>query len=141
MRVRFRTSRQKSCDCSSSPDQSGTLRRLALRIAPPPRIFFCVLLGAHASCVQGVRHLSFILSDLRATVVETHEEGPMVRKIARREFFQTAASAGIGFGAASPLAAAFGADAPNNKIVVAVMGTNSRGASLARSFARVPGAE
>ncbi len=65
----------------------------------------------------------------------------MTRQIARRKFFQRAASAGIGLGAASTFAAAFGADAPNNKIVVAVMGTNSRGASLARSFARVRGSE
>ncbi|MGH2396753.1 MAG: hypothetical protein ACRDFW_07160 [bacterium] len=59
----------------------------------------------------------------------------MIRKIARREFFQTAASAGISFGTAATLAAALGAHAPNNKIVVAVMGTNSRGGSLARGAA------
>jgi predicted dehydrogenase len=61
-----------------------------------------------------------------------------MKEITRREFVEKAAAAGIGLGAIS---AASGVAAPNNKVVVAVMGTNSRGASLARSFARNPGSE
>src|SRR5688572_5745991 len=62
----------------------------------------------------------------------------MKRDITRREFVGKAAAAGVGLGAISAVS---GVASPNNKIVVAVMGTNSRGASLARSFARIPGSE
>ncbi|PYJ10579.1 MAG: dehydrogenase, partial [Verrucomicrobia bacterium] len=60
-------------------------------------------------------------------------------KLNRREFVRRAALAT----AAAPavLRAVRGAAAPSNRVVLAVMGTNSRGTALARGFARLEGAE
>src|SRR3712207_2905677 len=62
--------------------------------------------------------------------------------VPRREFVKkvTAASLGLGVtGVQSPAILAGGS--ANEKVVVAIMGTNSRGAALAEGFARLPGAE
>jgi predicted dehydrogenase len=60
----------------------------------------------------------------------------------RREFIKKATVAGLGLGimgAPGPLILANGS--PNEKIVVAIMGTNGRGIALAEGFATLPGAE
>jgi predicted dehydrogenase len=58
----------------------------------------------------------------------------------RREFVKSAAVTGVGLGMAPALARG-ATPAPSDRVRVAVMGTNSRGAALARVFARQPGAE
>lgn len=63
------------------------------------------------------------------------------RRSSRREFLGRTAVAGIGVGALGRIAAAHGQSAPSERIGVAVMGVNSRGDLLARTFARTPGAE
>lgn len=66
----------------------------------------------------------------------------MSQHTTRREFVKSAAATGVGLSVAPGLARAMGAErSPSDRIVVAVMGTNSRGAVLARVFARQPGAE
>ena len=65
----------------------------------------------------------------------------MKSRITRRTFLETTAGVGVGLGVAPGFAAMRGVDAPNNKVVVAIIGTNSRGKSLAQSFARLAGAE
>ncbi len=60
----------------------------------------------------------------------------------RREFVRSAAVAGVGLSVAPGLAqGARRRPAPSDRLVVAVMGTNGRGAALARVFARQPDAE
>ena len=60
----------------------------------------------------------------------------------RREFVKSAAVTGVGLGVAPGLAhAATRRPAPSDRVLVAVMGTNSRGAALAKVFARQPEAE
>lgn len=69
------------------------------------------------------------------------------KSIDRRTFLRTTAAAGAGLGVSAglPTAAAPGpailSGSPNQRLVVAVMGVNSRGNELARSFARQPNAE
>jgi len=63
------------------------------------------------------------------------------KSLDRRQFINTVARGGVALGAAARLDAVRGAQAPANKIVVAIMGTNSRGGALARGFARLAGAE
>lgn len=60
----------------------------------------------------------------------------------RRDFIKQAATAGMGAGliGTQPLTF-FRNGSPNEKIVVAIMGTNSRGAALAQGFAKLPNAE
>jgi predicted dehydrogenase len=58
----------------------------------------------------------------------------------RREFVRSAAVTGVGLSVAPSLARGARSSA-GDRIVVAVMGTNSRGAALARVFARQPDAE
>ncbi|MFB3131493.1 MAG: Gfo/Idh/MocA family protein [Rhodothermales bacterium] len=65
----------------------------------------------------------------------------MKGSINRRTFIKQTTAAGIGLGVMGHLSAVRGLAAPSNKIVVAVMGVNSRGGALARSFARAEGAE
>ena len=60
-------------------------------------------------------------------------------KLNRREFVRRGALATGA--AAAVLRAVRGAAAPSNRVVLAVMGTNSRGTALARGFARLEGAE
>jgi predicted dehydrogenase len=62
--------------------------------------------------------------------------------INRRDFIKQATVSGLGMGlvgAHAPVVFANGS--PNEKVVVAIMGTNSRGEQLASGFARLPGAE
>ncbi len=59
----------------------------------------------------------------------------------RRDFLKTTAAAGVGLGVAGQLSTAFGAGAPSNRVVVGVMGVNSRGHYLAQTFAGTEGAE
>ncbi len=60
----------------------------------------------------------------------------------RREFMKTTAAAGLGLGITGNLPAIHtGGVSPNDKIVVAVMGVNSRGGALANTFASLPGSE
>ncbi len=60
----------------------------------------------------------------------------------RREFVKSAAVTGVGLSVAPGLAhSACAGSAPSDRVVVAVMGTNSRGAALATVFARQPDAE
>lgn len=66
----------------------------------------------------------------------------MDNKIERREFLKKISALGVGMGLVGAQApAVFASGSPNEKIVVGVMGTNSRGAALAEGFARLPGAE
>lgn len=65
----------------------------------------------------------------------------MTESIDRRGFLKKSAAAGFGLSVAGHLSAVRGMAAPNEKIVVAVMGVNSRGNALARSFASVDGSE
>jgi predicted dehydrogenase len=59
----------------------------------------------------------------------------------RRDFLKTGAMAGMGAGLTYLNFPVFGQQAPSNKIVLAVMGVNSRGNWLARLAANLPGAE
>lgn len=59
----------------------------------------------------------------------------------RRDFLKTGTMAGLGAGVTLLNFPVFGKNAPSNKIVVGVMGVNSRGNWLARTTARLPGAE
>lgn len=59
----------------------------------------------------------------------------------RRTFLGTAATAGLGIGLAGRAGLARGQAAPSDQVVVAVMGVNSRGQLLARTFAHAEGAE
>ena len=66
------------------------------------------------------------------------------RSVDRRDFLKTSAAAGLGAmvssrAAASPLILTHGS--PNERLRVAVMGLNSRGAVLARSFAKMANSE
>jgi predicted dehydrogenase len=61
----------------------------------------------------------------------------MTRTIDRREFVKSAAATTVSLGVASGLArGSEGRSSPSDRVAVAVMGTNSRGAALARVFAR-----
>ncbi|WP_345264969.1 Gfo/Idh/MocA family protein [Nibrella viscosa] len=62
----------------------------------------------------------------------------MTDPIQRRDFIRKAALAGAGI-AGMPALLANGS--ANEKLVVAIMGTNSRGAALCEGFAKLPGAE
>ncbi|MCW3463082.1 Gfo/Idh/MocA family protein [Chitinophaga nivalis] len=59
----------------------------------------------------------------------------------RRDFIKTASMAGLGTGITLLNFPVFGKSAPGNKLVLAVMGVNSRGNWLAQVAARLPGAE
>jgi predicted dehydrogenase len=66
----------------------------------------------------------------------------MPNTVNRREFIKQVTVSGLGMGligASAPMVFANGS--PNEKIVVAIMGTNARGAALAKGFALLPGAE
>src|ERR1700749_280998 len=63
----------------------------------------------------------------------------MPRNIPRREFIKTASLATAGVTIINfPIR---GKMAPSNKVVIAVMGVNSRGAYLAKSFSQLPNVE
>lgn len=59
----------------------------------------------------------------------------------RRDFVKTAAAAGVGASVAGRMSPLLSARQPGNRLRVAVMGVNSRGNQLAKTFARQPGAE
>ena len=65
----------------------------------------------------------------------------MKGQIDRRTFVKASGAAAVGMSLTSPLAFARGRNSPNEKVVVAVMGVNSRGQALAHSFAKAAGAE
>ena len=60
----------------------------------------------------------------------------MTKSIDRRRFIQNGAAAGVALGAYASASQAAESKAANDKIVVAVMGVNGRGRSLARGFAQ-----
>ncbi|WP_143304712.1 Gfo/Idh/MocA family protein [Chitinophaga vietnamensis] len=59
----------------------------------------------------------------------------------RRDFLKTGTMAGLGAGLTYLNFPVFGKNAPSNKIVLGVMGVNSRGNWLAQTAAKLPGAE
>ncbi len=59
----------------------------------------------------------------------------------RRDFLKTGSMAGLGAGLTILNFPVFGKNAPSNKIVLGVMGVNSRGNWLAQCAAKLPGAE
>lgn len=59
----------------------------------------------------------------------------------RRDFIKTGSMAGIGAGLTILNFPVFGKNAPSNKLVLGVMGVNSRGNWLAQVAAKLPGAE
>lgn len=66
----------------------------------------------------------------------------MDNKIERREFLKKMSALGLGVGIAGTGAPrVFAGGSPNEKIIIGVMGTNSRGAALARGFSSLPGTE
>jgi predicted dehydrogenase len=62
----------------------------------------------------------------------------MTSQLNRRQFLEATAATGLGLGAGGYLARAAGA---NERIVLAVMGTNGRGIDLAKGFSRQPGTQ
>jgi predicted dehydrogenase len=59
----------------------------------------------------------------------------------RRDFLKTGTMAGVGAGLTFLNFPVFGKNAPSNKIILGVMGVNSRGRWLAQVAAKLPGAE
>ncbi|HEY8956374.1 Gfo/Idh/MocA family protein, partial [Chitinophaga sp.] len=59
----------------------------------------------------------------------------------RRDFLKTGSMAGLGAGLTILNFPVFGKNAPSNKLVLGVMGVNSRGNWLAQCAAKLPGAE
>jgi predicted dehydrogenase len=66
-------------------------------------------------------------------------QGVVLMTVDRRQFLQQSAVVGTALAASTLVRPAQSRYAANDTIVVAVMGVNGRGASLARSFARLPG--
>lgn len=65
----------------------------------------------------------------------------MSKSIDRRKFIKMSGAAGLGLGIMGSAPAVLGNRSPNNKITIAIMGTNSRGRAHANGFARHPDAE
>lgn len=65
----------------------------------------------------------------------------MTKKMNRRDFIKSSALTGAAIGLTDPFTFARGANAPNEKVVVAIMGGRGRASALARSFAEVDGTE
>jgi predicted dehydrogenase len=63
----------------------------------------------------------------------------MTQDISRRDFIQTATAATIGLGVAG--SASLRAQGANDRLVLAIIGTNGRGAQHAKLFSRMPGVE
>jgi len=63
----------------------------------------------------------------------------MTQDVSRRTFIQATAAATFGVGVSG--ASAFQARGANDRVVVAIVGTNGRGAQHARMFSRLPGSE
>jgi len=62
-----------------------------------------------------------------------------VHEVSRRTFIQSTAAATVGFGVSG--ASAFQAKGANDRIVLAIVGTNGRGAQHAKLLSRMPGVE
>lgn len=62
-------------------------------------------------------------------------------KMNRRNFIKTSALTGAALGLTGPFTFARGANAPNEKVVIALMGGRGRAGALARTFADVEGTE
>ena len=65
----------------------------------------------------------------------------MSKHLDRRNFMKTSGAAGLGLGLWGGVAPVFGKNAPNNKIVVAVMGLNGRGSNLTHEITQIEGME
>jgi len=65
----------------------------------------------------------------------------MKELIKRRSFIKSATTAGIGLGLVPHTFPVFGKNAPNEKLVVAIMGLNGRGSALASEYAQQDGYE
>lgn len=65
----------------------------------------------------------------------------MRNNVNRRDFIKSAGVAGAGISFLGSAIPVFGQNAPSEKVVVAVMGTNGRGLALADELARLSGAE
>lgn len=65
----------------------------------------------------------------------------MSKHLDRRNFMKTSGAAGLGVGLWGGVAPIFGKNAPNNKIVVAVMGLNGRGSNLTNEITQINGME
>jgi predicted dehydrogenase len=65
----------------------------------------------------------------------------MSKSIDRRKFIKLTGAAGFGLGVMGSASAVLGSRSPNNKVTIAVMGTNSRGQAHANGFAQHPDAE
>jgi len=65
----------------------------------------------------------------------------MSNKLNRRDFVKSTGVAGLGLGLVGGVFPAFGKNAPNEKVVVAVMGLNGRGGGLTNEIARMDGYE
>lgn len=65
----------------------------------------------------------------------------MSKKINRRDFIKASALTGAAIGLTGPFTFARGANGPNEKVVVAIMGGRGRASALAESFAEVDGTE
>lgn len=65
----------------------------------------------------------------------------MKGSINRRTFIKQASAAGVGLGVMGRLATVRGKAAPSNKVIVAVMGVNSRGRALAQTFSQTNNVE
>ena len=65
----------------------------------------------------------------------------MPKHLNRRHFMKTTGAAGLGVGLWTTGAPLFGKQAPNNKVVVAVMGLNGRGTGLTGEILRIEGME
>ena len=65
----------------------------------------------------------------------------VLKETNRRTFIKNSVSAGVVMGVGTQFSPLFAKDSPNEKVVVGVMGVNSRGHWLAELFARQPNAE
>jgi len=63
----------------------------------------------------------------------------MSHEVSRRSFIQSTAAATVGMSVSG--ASAFQASGANDRVVLAVVGTNGRGAQLAKLFSKLPGSE
>lgn len=70
-----------------------------------------------------------------------HKNDNNINVMERRDFLKTGSMAGLGAGLTILNFPVFGKNAPSNKLVLGVMGVNSRGNWLAQCAAKLPGAE
>lgn len=65
----------------------------------------------------------------------------MENSLSRRKFIKTTALTGAALGLTGPFSFGRGANSPNERVVVAIMGGRGRAGALARAYARVEGTE